>query len=422
MASKICIQTAINIIEQNIAHKINLDKLSSECFISPRQLYRDFYTYTGHSVNEYIRKRRISKALGLLKYSDMTISEITYASGYSSQQAFTKSVKTVTGLTPKQYRSSNYIYYFSVYNIKDMNQITIEYKTLSDMLAIRYYHHKLNELENEAIKFLFKLIPHYSGSLYGKNRKQAGRDFCYELYIDKNSENIKILEENNIEFSIKQSYTSLFAQTIVKNINSEINKSWNYFYNYWLKNSMFELSEASYFEQYLIKKGKITKLILHMAINRKENLSRISIQRFPERLFLVSKANGLLAENIATKNLTEFISNYHPYFYTTQKEYYIKKQNNEYICGINLNHKVSLPKNNIEHLGVPQGLYAVLEGSCFNNSDEYEQILISWLNENGIETDDEPFTVYDVSGGTKKDEVIANTQVKIKMAEKYNTN
>jgi AraC-like DNA-binding protein len=55
------INTVIEFIESNLSTEINPEIIAKKHFISLSQLYRDFYAYTGHSIKEYIRKRRISQ-------------------------------------------------------------------------------------------------------------------------------------------------------------------------------------------------------------------------------------------------------------------------------------------------------------------------------------------------------------------------
>jgi len=117
MESKSDIHATVKTIEQNISGKLSVESLSSECFVSPRQLYRDFYSHTGHSINEYVRKRKLSSALGLLKHSDMPFSDVAYACGYSSVQALCRSMKTSLHLTPTQYRNGAEFVYFPSYDM-----------------------------------------------------------------------------------------------------------------------------------------------------------------------------------------------------------------------------------------------------------------------------------------------------------------
>lgn len=95
---------SIAFIEEHLHEEIPLEQAAQAGFTSLMQLYRDFYTYTGHSVKEYIRKRRLSVALGMIRSSQRPLAEIAYACGYSSQQALCKYVKSATSLTPLAYQ------------------------------------------------------------------------------------------------------------------------------------------------------------------------------------------------------------------------------------------------------------------------------------------------------------------------------
>ena len=63
-------------LEQNIANDLNVNRLAETGRLSRTQLYREFYNTTGHSVKEYVRKRRLSMALALIKHTDMPLVKI----------------------------------------------------------------------------------------------------------------------------------------------------------------------------------------------------------------------------------------------------------------------------------------------------------------------------------------------------------
>ena len=70
----------------------------------PYYLARRFKEETGQSIKEYIRDAKIAEAKSLLKYTNMSLSEISEALAFSSQSYFTETFKRVVGLTPGQYR------------------------------------------------------------------------------------------------------------------------------------------------------------------------------------------------------------------------------------------------------------------------------------------------------------------------------
>jgi len=68
-------------IENNISDNLDTEILSRTGYVSSPKLYRDFYNLTGHSVKEYIRKRRLSNALALIKTSEMELTDMLFNVG-----------------------------------------------------------------------------------------------------------------------------------------------------------------------------------------------------------------------------------------------------------------------------------------------------------------------------------------------------
>lgn len=417
METKIYLKKAIDKIEQSISEKIKIEDLSAECFVSPRQLYRDFYSYTGHSVNEYIRKRRLSKVLSLLKHSYMGIADIAYLCGYSSQQALCKSIKSSICMTPTEYRNNkNTYYYFPLCEEVKIRQISVENKTIPKMICIKFYHSRLTGIENRAVKHLQSILPTYSGRLLGRNGLQRGNQFCYELYIEYGEEYINMIKKSQLtEVIITLEYDGNFASMPVKNSEQDINDAWDFLYGHWLKASMFEVDDTPYFEEYIIRDQKIKKLVLQLPVKPRENFHKINICSFDDRLLVVSAKAGIHAEKSAANTVINFIAENHSYLFHTQEEYYVSRQKECYTCGMVLKKPIYLPADDsMELFTVSDGLYAVLEGSCFGSADEYEHVLLQWLQENGFEITGRPFSIYDISGGTNQNEILVKSQVRIK--------
>jgi hypothetical protein len=127
------------------------------------------YNLTGHPVKEYIRKRRLSNALALVKYSDLSFPVIANSCGYLTQQAFCRSVKTAVGQTPLEYKKSGEFYYFPKFGRESGQQITVSKKTIPMTLNIKYYSDKPENIENSAVSRLFSLLPGFNGRIFGRN-------------------------------------------------------------------------------------------------------------------------------------------------------------------------------------------------------------------------------------------------------------
>ena len=91
-------------ISQNYHHKIYLEDIAEAIGISQGHLSRIFRQETGMKVQDYILKFRVERAANLLKYSDVSLSEISDYVCFNSQSHFGSVFKEYMKMTPRQYR------------------------------------------------------------------------------------------------------------------------------------------------------------------------------------------------------------------------------------------------------------------------------------------------------------------------------
>ncbi|PQV50540.1 monosaccharide ABC transporter substrate-binding protein (CUT2 family) [Jejuia pallidilutea] len=84
----------------------SVEQLADELNISRIQLYRKMKAISGISISDYIQNIRLEKAKVLLNETTLTISEVAYATGFSSPSYFSTSFKNKYSKTPKAYRSN----------------------------------------------------------------------------------------------------------------------------------------------------------------------------------------------------------------------------------------------------------------------------------------------------------------------------
>ncbi|WP_224996222.1 AraC family transcriptional regulator [Cesiribacter sp. SM1] len=58
----------------------------------------------GITIEQYVIRRRLAKVKELLKFTDSTLTEIAYLTGFSSVHHLSKHFKDLTGVSPSQYR------------------------------------------------------------------------------------------------------------------------------------------------------------------------------------------------------------------------------------------------------------------------------------------------------------------------------
>lgn len=90
-------------IEEQLEKDISLDYLS-DCFsLRPDVLSRTFRQLMGKGYTEYIKEKKLNRALELIS-QDYSMKDIAYRLGYSSPQYFIKIFKETYGITPYQYK------------------------------------------------------------------------------------------------------------------------------------------------------------------------------------------------------------------------------------------------------------------------------------------------------------------------------
>ena len=97
------------LIQENIENaKFSVDDVCQNLGLSRTQLHRAVKEQTQLSTSLYIRKIKLQKAKELLATTGLRISEITYAIGIDSPQSFSKYFIDEFGISPSDFRKSNW--------------------------------------------------------------------------------------------------------------------------------------------------------------------------------------------------------------------------------------------------------------------------------------------------------------------------
>ena len=97
-------------IYTHIDTEINLDELANDFMIDKTHMHKLFKEVFGTGIYQSIKSIRLQKAANLLvSNTQMTISHIANACGYSSQTSFIRAFKERFGMTPKVWRKGGYV-------------------------------------------------------------------------------------------------------------------------------------------------------------------------------------------------------------------------------------------------------------------------------------------------------------------------
>jgi AraC-like DNA-binding protein len=101
------IQKAVQFVDDNYRADISRDAACGLAGMSPSHFSRIFRKVVGMSYQEYVNRKRITKAKELLRTSHQSIADIAAYLGFSDNTGFGRIFKKVTGHTPSAYRKGS---------------------------------------------------------------------------------------------------------------------------------------------------------------------------------------------------------------------------------------------------------------------------------------------------------------------------
>lgn len=96
---------ALGFIEANLDKPLSLHAVASACHFSEFHFHRLFSALMGETLNDYIGRRRLERAINRLAYRrEQSITEIVHELGFSSSANFAKAIKAFSGYSPSAIR------------------------------------------------------------------------------------------------------------------------------------------------------------------------------------------------------------------------------------------------------------------------------------------------------------------------------
>lgn len=102
--SKAKLRLVIDYIQDNLEQDLGLKELAALLQLSPHYFAHLFKRSVGLAPHQYVIKQRIKQAKKLLKNREISIADIAYQVGFSSQAHLNRHFKRLVGTTPGRYR------------------------------------------------------------------------------------------------------------------------------------------------------------------------------------------------------------------------------------------------------------------------------------------------------------------------------
>ena len=97
-------ERAVTYINEHFSEAIPLERLASLSGLSPGHFIRVFRRETGYTPHEYLLSRRMASARYLLRYTSLSVKEICFNTGFSSESAFCNAFRRHHGMSAQLYR------------------------------------------------------------------------------------------------------------------------------------------------------------------------------------------------------------------------------------------------------------------------------------------------------------------------------
>ena len=102
-SNKNMIEDAVHFIKTNPTADLSLEAMAARYAFSPIHFHTCFKKATGKTLRDFAEEQRIGKAIHLLAATDLTLSEIAYECGFSSQAYFSYAFKKKMKAPPREY-------------------------------------------------------------------------------------------------------------------------------------------------------------------------------------------------------------------------------------------------------------------------------------------------------------------------------
>ena len=99
-------KTMASFVQEHYKEKISLEEIAAAGNVGKTLCAKIFKKFASKTPGDYLIHYRITKAMELLKESDLSITEISYETGFNSASHFTKTFKEIVGCTPNKCRDA----------------------------------------------------------------------------------------------------------------------------------------------------------------------------------------------------------------------------------------------------------------------------------------------------------------------------
>src|SRR5262249_31991141 len=93
-------------MDRAYAEPLDVPAVAAIAFISPAHFSRTFRAVFGETPHRYLQRRRVERAMFLLRETDRSITDVCLDVGFSSLGTFSRTFRDIVGQSPSEYREA----------------------------------------------------------------------------------------------------------------------------------------------------------------------------------------------------------------------------------------------------------------------------------------------------------------------------
>ena len=93
-------------MDRTYAQPLDIRALAGVAHVSPAHLIRTFRATFGETPHRYLQRRRVERAMFLLRETERSITDVCLDVGFASLGTFSRTFREIVGVNPTEYRST----------------------------------------------------------------------------------------------------------------------------------------------------------------------------------------------------------------------------------------------------------------------------------------------------------------------------
>ncbi|MFF7112963.1 helix-turn-helix domain-containing protein [Streptomyces albogriseolus] len=95
---------ARDVMDRDYAQPLDVPALARVAHVSQAHFTRTFRATFGETPHRYLQRRRVERAMSLLRETDRSVTDISFEVGFSSPGTFSRTFRDIVGRSPRTYR------------------------------------------------------------------------------------------------------------------------------------------------------------------------------------------------------------------------------------------------------------------------------------------------------------------------------